>query len=315
MSGLYRDLFVSAADGLRLHARDYGPEIANALPVICLPGLARTSEDFHDLAQALSGDLVRPRRVLALDYRGRGRSEWDRDWRNYDVRIEANDTLQVLTVAGIDEAVFIGTSRGGLITMALSAIRPTLLRGAVLNDVGPVLEAKGLARIKSYVGKLPKPQTMSDAGQLLKRMSDAQFPRFTDEQWEKLARGTWREQGGRLQLDYDPELMKILEAIDPEVPLPTLWPLFEGLAPVPVLAIRGANSDLLSDETLRSMQERHPRLTAITVSDQGHAPALEGSLISAVKDLIAQAESGTAPHSQQPTGIENSIRRERLGTD
>ena len=121
MNGPYRDLFVSAADGLRLYARDYGPELGDALPVVCLPGLARTSGDFHDLADALSRDPSHPRRVLALDYRGRGRSEWDKDWRNYDVRIELNDTLQVLIAAGVDRAVFVGTSRGGLITMALSA--------------------------------------------------------------------------------------------------------------------------------------------------------------------------------------------------
>ncbi|MFC4172817.1 alpha/beta fold hydrolase [Microvirga sp. GCM10011540] len=293
MNGGFRDFFVSAADGLRLYARDYGPEIGGALPVVCLPGLARTSGDFHELAEALSRDEARPRRVLSLDYRGRGRSDWDEDWRNYDVRIELNDTLQVLTAAGIDQAVFVGTSRGGLITMALGAIRPTLLRGAVLNDVGPVIDGKGLVRIRSYVGKLPQPRTMQEAGQILKRISDAQFPRFTEEQWEKLARGTWHENGDGLRLNYDPKLMKTLEAIDLEMPLPILWPLFEGLAPVPVLAVRGGNSDLLSAETLRAMQEKHPRLTAITVPDQGHAPAFEGDLIEAVRRLIAEAESAT----------------------
>jgi pimeloyl-ACP methyl ester carboxylesterase len=290
MSGRYRDLFVSAADGLRLYARDYGPEIGDALPVVCLPGLARTSADFHDLAVALAADAGSPRRVLALDYRGRGRSEWDRDWRNYDVRVELNDTLQVLIAAGIDKAVFVGTSRGGLITMALGAVRPTLLRGAVLVDVGPVIEGKGLARIRGYVGKLPQPRTIPEAAQILRRMSDAQFPRFTDEQWERLAHGTWREDDGRLVLRYDPRLMKTLEAFDLETPLPVLWPLFEGLSAIPVLAIRGGNSDLLAEATLRLMQEKHPRLKAVTVPDQGHAPAIEGALIEEIRNLIAEAE-------------------------
>jgi pimeloyl-ACP methyl ester carboxylesterase len=290
MSGRFRDLFVSAADGLRLYARDYGPDIGGALPVVCLPGLARTSEDFHELAEALAHDGANPRRVLALDYRGRGRSDWDKDWRNYDVRIELNDTLQVLIAAGIDEAVFVGTSRGGLITMALGAVRPTLLRGAVLNDVGPVIGGKGLARIRGYVGKLPQPDTMQEAGQILRRMSDAQFPRFTEEQWERMARGTWREENGRLVLRYDPALMKTLEALDLEMPLPDLWPLFEGLSAIPVLAIRGANSDLLGAATLQAMQDRHPRFRAITVPDQGHAPALEGEIIEAIRSLIAEAD-------------------------
>jgi pimeloyl-ACP methyl ester carboxylesterase len=288
MNGPYRDLFVSAADGLRLYARDYGPEVADALPVICLPGLARTSEDFHDLGVALAGDAIRPRRVLALDYRGRGRSEWDEDWRNYDVRVELNDTLQVLIAAGVDNAIFVGTSRGGLITMALAAAHPTLLRGAVLVDVGPVIEGKGLARIRSYVGKLPQPRTIAEAAQILRRMSDTQFPRFTDEQWEKLARGTWREDDGRLVLRYDPRLMKTLEAFDLETPLPVLWPLFEGLSAVPVLAIRGGNSDLLAEATLRLMQEKHPRLKALTVPDQGHAPVIEGELIGEIAGFVGQ---------------------------
>ncbi len=291
MSSSYRDLFVSAADGLRLYARDYGSDTGEALPVVCLPGLARTSVDFHDLAEALSRDSSRPRRVVSLDYRGRGRSEWDQDWRNYDVRIELNDTLQVLMTAGIEKAAFVGTSRGGLIAMALSVARPTLIAGAVLNDVGPVLEAKGLRRIRGYVGKLPTPRTIQEAAQILKQVSGSGFPRYTEHQWEKMARGTWREDEGRLILDYDPNLMKPLEALDLESPLPDLWPLFEGLKPFPVLAIRGANSDLLTEETLQSMLERHPCLTAVIMPDEGHAPSLEGNLIQTIRQFIIQIEA------------------------
>jgi pimeloyl-ACP methyl ester carboxylesterase len=132
---------------------------------------------------------------------------------------------------------------------------------------------------------------MREAGQILKQMSSAQFTRLTDEQWEKMAHGTWSEDGDGLTLNYDPNLMKTLQAIDLEQPLPILWPLFEGLKPFPVLAIRGGNSDLLTDATLQAMREKHPRLTAITVPDQGHAPFFEGDLIGAVKNLIADAET------------------------
>ncbi|MBZ6077926.1 alpha/beta fold hydrolase [Microvirga puerhi] len=291
MNDHYRDLFVSASDGLRLYTRDYGPDLGEALPVVCLPGLARTSEDFHDLALHLSQNPSRPRRVLALDYRGRGRSEWDKDWHNYDVRIEANDVLQVLTAAGIRKAAFVGTSRGGLITMALGALHPTVLAAAVLNDVGPQIEGKGLIRIRGYVGKLPVPRTLAEGADLLKRMADSHFPRLTAEQWLKQASGTWREDNGRLVLRYDPQLMKSLEALDLEMPLPDLWPLFDGLKSIPILAIRGANSDLLSAKTLQAMQERHPRLKAITVPDQGHAPALEGDLIDAIEGFVTDAEA------------------------
>jgi len=293
MSDTYRDLFVSAADGLRLYVRDYGPGSEGALPVVCLSGLSRSSEDFHELAVALSRDASRPRRVLSLDYRGRGRSDWDKEWRNYDVKIELNDVLQVLTAAGIEKAVFVGTSRGGLITMALSAVRPTLIAGAVLNDIGPVLEAKGLARIRGYVGKLPTPRTMDEATQILRQMSGSEFPAFTDEQWQALARVTWREASCQLVLNYDPNLMKTLESADPEAPLPDLWPLFEGLKPFPLLVIRGEHSDLLSAETVQAMQDRHPRLTALTVPGQGHAPALDGDLTRVIGEFILSVEAST----------------------
>ncbi|WP_445503958.1 alpha/beta fold hydrolase [Microvirga sp. G4-2] len=291
MSSSYRDLFVSASDGLRLYARDYGPLNGSALPVVCLPGLARNSEDFHTLAEALSTDAARPHRVLALDYRGRGRSEWASDWRQYELGTELNDVLQVLIVAGIEKAVFVGTSRGGLLTMALSATRPTVLAGAVLNDVGPIIEPKGLIRIRSYVGKLPIPNTLQEGAEILKQVSDAQFPAFTQEQWESMARGTWHEKNGRLALSYDPSLMRPLQELDLEMPMPDLWNLFGALKPFPVLAIRGENSDLLSAQTLSTMQERHPRMTAITVSGQGHAPLIEEPIIQSIKDLIACAET------------------------
>src|SRR5262245_27771991 len=123
--------FVTARDGLKLHLRDYGPLAATVLPVVCLPGLARTAADFHELALALAEDETTPRRVLALDYRGRGLSEYDRDWKNYDIRVELDDVMQVLVAMGIDEAVFVGTSRGGLLTMALAVARPGAIRGVV----------------------------------------------------------------------------------------------------------------------------------------------------------------------------------------
>ena len=291
MTGGYADLHVSASDGLRLYARDYGPRVSEALPVICLPGLARTSADFHHLALALSQDRTRPRRVVCLDYRGRGRSDYDRDWRNYDLRIELGDALQVVTVAGIERAVFVGTSRGGIITMGLSAARPALLAGAVLNDIGPIVEGKGLVRIRGYVGKLPAPRDYAAAAEILRNLMGAQFPELAVEDWAIFARATWRAEGERLVLDYDPALMKPLEALDLEAPFPPLWFLFEGLTRVPVLALRGANSDILSAETLAAMAKRHPRFESVTVAAQGHAPLLHvGDLIERIKRFVERIE-------------------------
>jgi len=293
MSDGYADLFVSATDGLRLYARDYGSP-SRELPVVFLPGLARTSEDFHELALALSNG-EHARRVLALDYRGRGRSDWDKAWRNYDVRVELEDTLQVLTAAGIEEAIFIGTSRGGLITMGLSAVRPALVRAAILNDIGPVIEGKGLVRIRGHVGKLPTPRTFEEASAILRHVMDAQFPAFTKAHWIKMAKGTWREADNRLVPLYDPNLMRTLESIDIEAPPPVLWPLFEGLKSVPVLALRGANSDLLSSQTLDAMRQAHPLLQAITVPGQGHAPMLEGSLVEMIEDFVESVDEQVRP--------------------
>src|SRR5450631_1344147 len=158
----------------------------------------------------------------------------------------------------IDSAIFIGTSRGGLHTMLLSATRPAVLRGAVLNDIGPVLEPRGMARIRGYVGKLPAPRSILDAVSLLKEMMRERFNGLSEADWEAYAKITFSDAVGRIALRYDPKLMKTLDSLDLEQPLPTLWPQFDGLRDVPLLILRGANSDLLSAETLKEMAARHP---------------------------------------------------------
>lgn len=291
----FRPFFISARDGLRLHARDYGPLASPALPVVCLPGFARTAADFHELALALAQDEAAPRRVLALDYRGRGRSDYDKAWANYDIRVELDDMLQLLTAAGIEQAVFIGTSRGGLLAMALAAARPALIKGAVLNDVGPEIDARGLLRIRGYVGKLPVPRSYAEGAEILKRLSDQQFPLFGDAEWEMMARRTWTERNGRLVPDYDPNLLKVLEELDLEAPLPMLWDYFAGLNAVPLLAIRGANSDLLAEKTLQEMAERHPDCETFVAPGQGHAPLLGSKdMVRRIGKLISRAEKRAA---------------------
>src|SRR5206468_3798988 len=133
---------------LKLHARSYGSRIAPGLAVVCLPGLARNSADFHVLASALAGDAERPRYIVAVDYRGRGRSEYDRDADNYNLTVELSDVMAVLTALGIAPAVFVGTSRGGILAMLLASARPSAIAGVVLNDIGPVIDTRGLLRIK-----------------------------------------------------------------------------------------------------------------------------------------------------------------------
>jgi pimeloyl-ACP methyl ester carboxylesterase len=270
----WASIFVTAPDGLRLHVRSYGRATSEGLPVVCLPGLARTGADFDTLAAALSADPREPRRVIAIDYRGRGRSDYDPNPANYSIPVEAADISAVLTALELEPAVLIGTSRGGLITMVLAALRPTAIAGAVLNDIGPVIEPKGLMRIKGYVGKLPVPRHFEEAADILRRLFGAQFPKYGPNDWLAAARLTWKEVNGELIPDYDVNLAKSLAAMDIERPLEPLWDQFDALARVPLMVIRGANSDILSATTLEAMRARRLDIDVLEMPDQGHAPRL-----------------------------------------
>ncbi len=284
--------FVSAPDGLTLHVGTYGPRVRNDLPVVCLPGLTRTAADFDELARTLATDRQRPRRVLALDSRGRGRSAHDRNPANYNLAVELADLLAVLTALDIGPAVFVGSSRGGILTMLLGAARPAAIAGVVLNDIGPVIEPKGLMRIKSYVGKLPRPKNLEEGAEILRRLFAAQFPRLDQAAWLAYARRTWDEREGQMVLTYDGRIAKTLEGIDIEQPLPTLWNEFDSLARVPLLVVRGANSDILSAATVEAMRARRSSMQAIVVPDQGHTPLLaEPALIRQIAAFVVACET------------------------
>jgi pimeloyl-ACP methyl ester carboxylesterase len=293
-------VFVSAPDGLRLHVREYGPRLAAARAVVCLPGLTRTVADFAMLAPALAA--AGPRRVIALDSRGRGQSEYDRNPDNYNLLVELGDLVAVLTALAVGPAVFIGSSRGGLLTMQLGVAHPTLIAGVVLHDIGPVIEPKGLARIRSYVGKVPQPRSFAEGAEILRQLFHAQFPSLTAEQWLAAAERAWRMQKGALIPTHDVRIARTLAAIDIEQPLPPLWNEFDSLARVPMLVIRGENSDLLSAATLAAMAVRHPGMEAIEVPGQGHVPLLEGEdIVRRLVQFVTRcdgeqiAASGTAP--------------------
>jgi pimeloyl-ACP methyl ester carboxylesterase len=287
--------FITAPDGLKLHVGAYGSRTAVSVPVVCLPGLARTGADFDALAQALAGDRKRPRYVVAMDYRGRGRSDYDRNPLNYNFATELADVLAVLTALDIGPAVFVGTSRGGILAMLLASARPTAIAGVVLNDIGPVIDVQGLARIKSYVGNLPEPKSFSDGAEILRRLFASQFPKLTEEDWIAFSRRAFKQQDGRLLPTYDVRIARTLESIDLERPLQPLWTEFDALAAVPVMVIRGANSDLLSPATVAAMRARKPDLDAIEVPDQGHAPLLvEPEIIGHISAFIDRCERAGA---------------------
>ncbi len=286
-----KSVFVTSQDGLRLHVRDDGPRNAAALPIVCLPGLARTVADFDALSSALANGHP-PRRVIAIDSRGRGQSDYDKP-ENYNLAVELNDVVSVLTALEIGPAVFVGSSRGGILTMLLSVAHPTAVAGAVLHDIGPVIEPKGLARIKSYVGKLPQLRDYPDGAKILRRLFDAQFPKLTNEQWLAAAQRAWKlDDDGKLVPTYDVRLSRMLAEVDIERPLPAMWNEFDALARVPLLVIRGANSDILSAATVATMREHDPDLESIEVADQGHVPLLdEGALIARIAEFIGRCDA------------------------
>lgn len=267
-------LFVSARDGLRLHVRAFGPRDGGRAPLVCLPGLSRNSRDFLGLAAHFASHRKAPRRVYAVDLRGRGLSGHDRRWRNYTVPAEADDVLSVLAALNIERAVFVGTSRGGLVTMALTAMRPGAIGAAILNDIGPVIEGAGLIQIRHYLKRLPRPGDWADAVETQKAVMARAFTDFGEAEWAFEAHGRFRRIDGALRPDHDPALIGTLARIDPGERLPTLWPHFAGLRGVPLPVLRGENSTLLSERTLDGMAAMHPALTRTTVRGQGHAPML-----------------------------------------
>jgi pimeloyl-ACP methyl ester carboxylesterase len=284
-----RSVFVTGQDGLRLHVRAYGARASRALPVVCLPGLARTAADFEGLALVLSSD--RGRLVLALDYRGRGKSDYDRNPVNYNLQAELADLLAVLTALGVGRAAFVGTSRGGILTMLLAVARPTAIAGGVLNDIGPVIEPAGLMRIKSYVGKLPRPANFGEAADILQRLFGSYFPKWNNGEWLAFAQRTFKEAEGRIVPDYDARLATTLAGLTLEQPLPPLWKEFDALARLPLMVVRGTRSDILSPATVAAMRERRNSLEVLEVADEGHAPRLtEPQTASRIAEFIASCD-------------------------
>lgn len=292
------DIFYRSHDDLLLYARRYGDEAAPGRPLVCLSGLTRNSRDFHDIAVALATHPTCPRPVYCLDYRGRGRSEWDKDWRNYSPYIELLDVTAFLTLRGLTNAAFLGTSRGGIVTMLLAVMRPGAIGCVILNDIGPIVETAGLARIMGYAGKIPLPRDWDEATRIVHDLNIRQFPATDNATWRKLTRQLFNEEDGRPAPGYDSNIGTALSEIDIAQSVPAMWEHFESLQQVPVMVIRGENSDLLSAATVQEMQARHPALTQVVIRNEGHTPLLLDRMSQhAIADFLIQADKTWAPPS------------------
>ncbi len=285
----FTDIHWRSADGLTLHARDY-PGKADRAPVICIHGLTRNARDFEDLAPAIVG--ATGRRVLAVDVRGRGASQKAADPMHYNPGVYAADVMALLDDQAIGRAAFVGTSMGGLIMMTLAVMRPAAIAAAVLNDVGPEIAPEGLARIAGYVGVRAEVEDWAGAAAYVRTGNGVVFPHYGEADWDRMARRTFREEGGRPVLDYDPDIAVPIRAADPAAPAPDLWPFFGALvADKPALLVRGSTSDILSVEIADRMKAAAPHLTVAEVPGVGHAPMLdEAEAFDAILALLAKSD-------------------------
>ena len=260
-------------DGLHLFARDYAGAGGEArLPVVCLHGLTRNSKDFEDVSPAIAGS---GRRVLALDVRGRGRSDRDPNPSNYVPNVYARDALGLLDSLGIARAVFVGTSMGGIVTMAVAAKRASAVSAVVFNDVGPKIAPEGVARIAAYVGQSEEIADWAAAAEYMRRINRVAFPDYTDADWARFAARTFRDNGGRPELDYDPKILEPLQSGNYKAARLIAWLLFRRLARRrPALLIRGELSDLVTADIAHRMKRHAPALEIATVPGVGHAPML-----------------------------------------
>jgi pimeloyl-ACP methyl ester carboxylesterase len=265
----------NSSDGLSLFARDYGGTDGPAkLPVIAIHGLTRNSADFDAIAPLIARG---GRRVLALDVRGRGRSDRATDPMTYQPPVYAKDVLALLEQAGIERAVFMGTSMGGLITMAIAAMKTRVVAAAILNDIGPQVSPGGLARIAAYSGQPVETPTWAAAADYARRINAVAFPHYSEADWDAFARRTFREgTEGSPVLDYDPDIAVPIRAAGAKALAPNLWPYFRRLARKrPTLLIRGATSDLLGADIAARMRKAAPDMRYAEVPGVGHAPMLD----------------------------------------
>ncbi|HKC01696.1 MAG TPA: alpha/beta hydrolase [Sphingomicrobium sp.] len=281
----FEDRYFTVRDGLKLHYRDYAGS-ADKLPILCLPGLTRNAKDFADLAERYS-----PRfRVIAPDFRGRGMSEYDPVPGRYLPPTYTHDVIELMDQLAIDQAIFVGTSLGGLVTMLMAVMAPQRVAAAILNDIGPEIDNAGVDRIKTYVGKAVRFNSWDEAAETVAANNRHAFEGYGHDDWLRMAQRNCREENGEIVFDYDQAIAQPFKS-DAPAPEFNMWPLFAALAQKPLLVIRGAKSDLLSAEALQKMHAAAPNMKSAVVPGVGHAPDLsEPEAVAAIDAFLDELE-------------------------
>lgn len=290
MMGAVAERTIRASDALELAVEDAGPRFQfgdkkHRAPLFCLAGLTRSMRDFYGLRDHFAFHHTAPRRVVLMDARGRGASQYAPDAEQYSVRQEADDAASVATALDLHGAVVVGTSRGGLLAMVLALTRAGLIAGSVLNDIGPRLAVRGLLRIRSQLGSADRPENWQAAADGLKSTMGHQFSAFDDAAWDGFARRTYREVNGKPAVDFDPKILDGLSAFTSQSAAPDVTAAFRALVQKPTLLLRGSYSDLLDEDTLADAVAMGAK--SHTVPGQGHAPALQGDVLDVIEAFLA----------------------------
>lgn len=285
-----RSVYFTSADGLKLFARDWGPKNGAGLPVLCLAGLTRNSRDFEPVVPF----LAKTHRVIAPDYRGRGRSQYATNWKTYEPPVEMADAIALLDHLGIEKVALIGTSRGGLIAMLMGQFHKSRLAGVFFNDIGPKLENSGLIEIAKSI----KMRTSADSWQKViagLKEYNHKISGLSEHEWEAFAKRLFIEKDGKIIPDYDHNLMKTFPDVEfiQSGRIPQVWELYETLSDLPVGLARGAHSDLLSRETVAKMARLHPGLISVEVPGRAHVPFLdEKPCVDAIQTWLQKCDAG-----------------------
>ena len=266
------------SDGLSLYYTDEG----TGLPILCLSGLTRTTADFDYVTPHLAGN-----RLIKMDYRGRGKSDFDPNWQNYILPIECRDVMELLTHLSLDKVAILGTSRGGLNAMGLAMGAADRLLGVALNDIGPFIDPMGLDFIMGYLGRNPAAKTHAEAAAAMPHVF-TEFQNVPASRWMEEAVKHYAQTDAGLEITYDPHLRDAVEAAGAQA-APDLWPFFDAMAGMPIACIRGANSNLMSEDTLEEMQRRRPDMITAVVPGRGHIPFLdEPEAVAALHKWVGQ---------------------------